>query len=419
MNKNKVIVLFFFDKINIYFILRIFLLYKDKNQFLNYTIVIILFLIILFSIAFIFTDFKDFLTGNLTPELIGIAIELLIIIWGFELWQRKKEYNKNIVNEKRLREYLLFFLKHGFKDFPVEHRVTTFYGQNHKQSSKEIQNAIIHLKSEEIESLTLLEMKKLLLIDKTAIENLLEVASLLTDKHFKAWIRIVYYINLLSTISNDNEEKIKEIIIAILQQINNFDDASYTNNIYVGANNSLGKIDLKIIFKTFPKWLKFITMVTFILLILLFSVNSTKNLTSKLSDETVKKVNKNELIKKFDPIFIFFDKNSILINNNNLPNFNNIFNKNNIFIIKITGFSSMESLKNKNSFNDNYQLSIARASNVKKLVLDYIDNKNINRHNIIVDTFANSNQSILSISHHNPEQMRKVEIEIIELKSSN
>lgn len=78
-------------------------------------------------------------------------------------------------------------------------------------------------------------MKEHLTIDKTAFENLLEVSSQLTDEHFKAWIRIVYFINKLSTVQNNNEKELKQTIIDILQNIKRFNKASYENNIFVGA----------------------------------------------------------------------------------------------------------------------------------------------------------------------------------------
>ena len=77
------------------------------------------------------------------------------------------------------------------------------------------------------------EIRQHLLIDKTAFENLLEVASNLSDTHFKAWIRITYFINKLS-LTNDYKE-IQTIILDILQNINRFDEASYNTNIYVGV----------------------------------------------------------------------------------------------------------------------------------------------------------------------------------------
>ncbi|WP_305814528.1 hypothetical protein [Photobacterium leiognathi] len=57
-----------------------------------FSIILIMALAIL-SLAAYFGNTDNFLVGNLTPELMGVCIELLIIIWVFERWQEnsKKE----------------------------------------------------------------------------------------------------------------------------------------------------------------------------------------------------------------------------------------------------------------------------------------------------------------------------------------
>lgn len=193
-------------------------------------------MLILFVLAAEFnSSFKDFLAGNVLPELIGICAEILIIIWVFESWQSNKIHEKNIVNEKRLREYLIFFLKYGLKDLPKEYKISDFYGQNYVKNETEISKIVHYMSSNDIDTVILKSMKRHLTTDKTAFENLLEVSSLLTDDHFKAWIRIVYFINKLSTTHNNNKKELKQCIIDILQNIKRFDKASSKHNIFVGA----------------------------------------------------------------------------------------------------------------------------------------------------------------------------------------
>jgi hypothetical protein len=124
--------------------------------------------------------------------------------------------------------------------------------------------------------------------------------------------------------------------------------------------------------------------------------------------------------KQLDPIYIYFDKGLILQKeNDSLVNLENIFtqkiNKNNKYIIKITGFSSTEVVSLKNTLADNYQISMARANNVKKYILDIVDKYHFSRENFVIDIFAFSNQDIPKMITNDHKENRKVKIEIIEL----
>ncbi len=176
-------------------------------------------------------DLEEYFFENLSAELFGILIEIFIIIFVFDRWKKIEQDKKNIIYEKRLREYLLFFLKNSFNNLPNGIGITTFYGIDYLTNKQEIEQMINYISSNNV---NLLDAKKRLLIDKTAYENLLEVASHLTDEHFKAWIRIVYFINSLSLIDNSKTEEIKSDIISLLTYIQKFDEASFENNIYVG-----------------------------------------------------------------------------------------------------------------------------------------------------------------------------------------
>ncbi|MGB6327431.1 MAG: hypothetical protein WBF48_00770 [Halarcobacter sp.] len=134
-----------------------------------------------------------------------------------------------------------------------------------------------------------------------------------------------------------------------------------------------------------------------------------------------KKENDSKSKKNIHTTSIHFEKGSIIINRTDakkeLDNlFTNEINKNNHYIIKLTGFSSTEIVKHKNTLSNNYQISLARANNVKKYILDIFDKKNFNRENLFIDTFAYSNQDITNDKTNQHEINRKVIIEIIELK---
>lgn len=210
--------------------------HEEKVKYIIFSTIIFVIMIILFVIAAEFnSDFSSFLAGNVVPELIGICIEILVIIWFFESWQTNKEHQKAIVHEKRLREYLIFFLKYGLAGLPENLKVGDFFGNDREQNKKEIKAIIDYFNHNEINIDLLKKFKKHLKIDKTAFENLLEVAALLSDEHFKAWIRIVYFINKLDKLHGNDKKEHKVNIMLILREINRFDIASYEHKIYVGS----------------------------------------------------------------------------------------------------------------------------------------------------------------------------------------
>jgi len=210
---------------------------NKKDKYNIFAIFVFNIMMLLFLVAWEKSqNFENFLTGNVIPELIGICIELLIIIFVFEKWQTNKEHKKTIVYEKRLRKYLIFFLTHGLSELPDNLKIGNFYGYTHQQNKQEIKKIIDYLNQNEISLNILKKIHKHLQIDKTAFENLLEVAALLSDEHFKSWIRIVYYINKLETLSDTDVKEYKVTIMLILREINRFDTASYEHKVYVGSN---------------------------------------------------------------------------------------------------------------------------------------------------------------------------------------
>lgn len=67
----------------------------EKTKYIIFSAIISVIMLLLVIIAVVFNpNFKDFLTENIVPELIGICVELLVIIWVFETWQRKKQHKK-------------------------------------------------------------------------------------------------------------------------------------------------------------------------------------------------------------------------------------------------------------------------------------------------------------------------------------
>lgn len=149
--------------------------------------------------------------------------------------------------------------------------------------------------------------------------------------------------------------------------------------------------------------------------LVLMSTNAKNSQVSEESD-SLNKI----LYKELEPIYIYFKKGAILAKEpQNLNILNEIFsekkNKNNRYIIKVIGFSSTETVQWKNTLTDNYQISFARANNVKKSILDIVDKNNFNRKAVVIDIFAYSNQNISQVDIKNHKLNRSVKIEIIKL----
>jgi hypothetical protein len=193
---------------------------------------LLLFSLILIILA-IYGEDDNYFIGNIVPELIGVCVEFLILLLIFEFWQKKDKQNQLITLEKRLREYLIFFLKHNFQSLPYDIRIGKFFGKEHHTNIQDLSHLIKHLQSHELSGNNIFSIKSHCLLEASTLGNLLPVASQLTDEHFKAWCRIVYFANKISI--SDNPSDIQKYTIDILQNMKRFDTASFANKLYVGA----------------------------------------------------------------------------------------------------------------------------------------------------------------------------------------
>lgn len=199
-----------------------------KNIFI--LLVLVFFLIFFIIIGFNYND-NEYFYSSLTPEITGIIIELLIIILIFNRWQDKKKKEKLITLEKRLKEYLIFFLKHNFRTLPKNYRIGNFFGKDHEKNTTEINRIITYIQENGLKENEILSIQKHCARESQTLNSLLPVSAELTDKHFKAWCRIVYFINCIEK----NDEPINKLTIDILQNIKSFDSASFKEKLYVGA----------------------------------------------------------------------------------------------------------------------------------------------------------------------------------------
>lgn len=195
--------------------------------------IILLFLLIAFLFAGFLGDSNTYLIGNLVPELTGVCLELLIIIFVFNRWQEARQKLKLISLERRLREYLIFFLKHNFKTLPQELRVGKFFGKDHEKNINQLDNLINHINSNGLSEKEIGSIRYHCASEASTLENLLPVASELSNDHFKYWCRIVYFVNGIAR----SQESINKSTTSILINIKRFDTASHEQKLYVGAEN--------------------------------------------------------------------------------------------------------------------------------------------------------------------------------------
>jgi len=197
-----------------------------------FSIILIVLFFLFLTIGFL-GDSNSYFVGNLTPEITGVCLELLVIIWVFDKWQETSKNKKLISLERRLREYLIFFLKHSFKTLPKELRVGNFFGKDHDKNMTQL-NTLFHYISENgLSEREVMSIQEHCIREVSTLENLLPVASELTNDHFKAWCRIVYFVNCIAQSSEPVSKSTKDII----QNIKKFDSASFNKNLYVGAKN--------------------------------------------------------------------------------------------------------------------------------------------------------------------------------------
>ena len=206
--------------------------FKSKHKCFTY-IVVILLIIFIYLGFYLNDDAKSYFDGNLMPEITGMLLELAIVLVIVDRWQEQNRVNQLIIKEKRLREYLIFILRHGFKTLPRELRVGKFYGEEHKENIQYLDKLLDYIVSDGLTTIQIDDMRSQCDVDLNTFGNLLPVASELTDEHFKAWSRILYFMGRITKNLGDDEESIKYII----NNIKRYENASYTSGIYVGAKN--------------------------------------------------------------------------------------------------------------------------------------------------------------------------------------
>ena len=94
---------------------------KVKRNPKNSLVIAVAFVVAI--LFFTFTEnYKAAFVGNIIPELVGVAIELVLIMVALDLIVKKQEKEKNKKLEQRAREYLRFIIVNLLKNKSIFER---------------------------------------------------------------------------------------------------------------------------------------------------------------------------------------------------------------------------------------------------------------------------------------------------------
>src|SRR5690554_7649992 len=88
---------------------------------------------------------------------------------------------------------------------PPDLKVGRFYGEDHDKNQKTLERLRLHIQSKGLRSGDLESIINHCKRDSNTLENLLPVASELTNEHFKSWSRIVHFVNNIRSEEHTSE----------------------------------------------------------------------------------------------------------------------------------------------------------------------------------------------------------------------
>jgi hypothetical protein len=230
------------------FILNVFRTSTIEMQNALICIFIILVLILKLTLEFYGTgeELAQYFKGNLLPELTGMIIEMIIILLFIDVIRKREEIrkeealasaelNRRIDIERRLRSQLRLLTRSIFTEVELD-------------SGYIIENFLFHADEQLFNRQVLTEIERGLIeeVDASAInENLINTAkfelpilmslastsSLLSDRHMKAWMTIIYYLKLIAE-SHIEENKVPEYAINVVRWIKLFDKHTYNQDLF-------------------------------------------------------------------------------------------------------------------------------------------------------------------------------------------
>lgn len=193
-----------------------------RNMQSLYIIVFILAAFLLRTTLYIYTStseptLTEYIASNLLPEISGMIIELVLILFVVDAIQNKErkdrenseaseKKHKQIMLERRLRAQLRFLIRQIFEDVAVYNGTTgkdfLFHAADHLKNQETINN-FKQVINEEILSESFREnLKNVCLHEQSLILALSPVCSELSDRHVKAWMAIAHYLQKITTENN-------------------------------------------------------------------------------------------------------------------------------------------------------------------------------------------------------------------------
>ncbi len=191
-------------------------------------------------------ELAQYFKGNLLPELTGMIIELIIILLFIDSIRKREdirkeqatklvELNGRIDIERRLRSQLRLLTRRLFSEIELDRgyllKDFLFHADEHQfnqQILTEIESGI----AEEIDASAINE--NLISAAKFELPILLSLAStssLLSDKHMKDWMTIIYYLKLIAESSVD-ATKVPKHAINVVRWIKVFDKHTFSQSLF-------------------------------------------------------------------------------------------------------------------------------------------------------------------------------------------
>lgn len=205
---------------------------KVKRNPKNVLIFIVVFIVLILFLTFT-DDYSETFTNNVIPELVGVAIELVLIMIALDLIVQKQEKEKNKKLEQRAREYLRFIIVNLLKNKSIFEKAVEiepllkeyennprdyeFLSQEREKNQKIIKAIKSSLDGLENESV-ISHIKNHIRLDLPAFHSLTPVVAQVSGRHLKKWGRILYFMTLI----DEKDDTIKNMKV-ILGKIIEFD----------------------------------------------------------------------------------------------------------------------------------------------------------------------------------------------------
>lgn len=208
-----------------------------KNKMKSSFVVIFIALLIFYFLSYVMSndEFFPFFSDGLLPELMGVCLEFIIILYFIDYIQKKEDMNKKIVSEKRLREILIFFLRHIDIYLPEDLKINKnypkksngkdefLYGVHYKRNQKYLDLLIKHFRKNQLSKSDENKLKNFCEREIATVRCLTPVVATLDDQNFKSWIRIMFYMDAIIA----NEYPLEECMAKIISHMKLFEKASF------------------------------------------------------------------------------------------------------------------------------------------------------------------------------------------------